>query len=275
MLFATPGCDSGWFSAWGCTQHRQQPFQPATAVPFLFHCWGKLRHGGTLPGLNTNCWRPTHVTALPFPLHCKTHAWVAAAIPLSSRSRRCRAQREELCPSALPPDQLRTGQRRARLSPLLSYLFLPAVCTERVQCSCMPWGPQPCPPGCVRAHTRAKKLPIISFTSAVPSSSSCERPHHLPNTRGVTQIHCLGSSPLSPHGEGWGAHIFPGGHNSFPAQLRNSRLAWRPRGLQRRRGRGQAGPGWTGEKKTTRPGTQGWDTRRDGKEPTSRAGWAS
>lgn len=206
-------------------------------IPFLLHCWGKPRHGGTLPGPN-NCQRPTHVLALPFLPHCKTHPWGAAATPLSSMSRHCRTQRgEEPCPSVLLPDQLQTGQHRARVSPLLCPLFLPAACTEKVQRSRMPCGPQPCRPGCVRAHTRAKKPPVISFTSAVPRSSSRERPCCPPKTRGAMQNHCLGSSPLSPHGEGWGARTFPGGHDSFPAPLRNSRFARQLRGVQRRRSR--------------------------------------
>jgi len=161
------------------------------------------------------------------------------------------------------------GAAPAPLPPLPSHLLQPAARTESARCSRTPRGPQPCPPGCVRAHTRAKKPPVISFPSAVPRSSSRERLRHLPNTRGVKQIQRLGSR-RHPHTARVGVRTCPQGHDSFPARLHDSRATGQPSSLQSRRGHGRAGSGWMGERETTCPGTQGRDTRRDGKEPASR-----
>lgn len=145
------------------------------------------------------------------------------------------------------PDQLWTAQHN--VPPLLTHLLLSAPCKKRVRCLCMTCGPRCSSQGCVHARTCAKKPPVISFPSAAPSSSSRERPHHLLNTMHI-QL-----PSVSRAAGGWGTRIFPGGHDS------NLRLTWQLWGLQRRRSCGQAGCGWTEERKTTHPrhrgGTQG------------------
>lgn len=224
MLFATVGCDSGRFSARGYTQQGQRPLQPAPAAPFPFHRWGKLRHKGTLPGLNTNCGRPTHVTAAK-----PTPGWLLPSRVLPSAARRAvpplgaapgaAVDTPAPCPplsSAFPRGSARTLQREGTmLTHALWSTTLPA---------------------------RPKKPPVISFPSAAPHPSSRERSHHLPNTRGVVEIHSLGP-PTPVH--------------QCPMQQKKER----PR------------PSWTGldggEETHTEVGH-----RRDGKEPTSRAGWA-
>lgn len=195
--------------------------------------------------------------------------------PLSGVSQRCRARRAEPCPPAL------SCCRQASAVPA-SLLCLPTgFCLRSAKRGCHAHtrlaAPGPArPAACMHARVQ-KKPPVISFPSAVPSSSSGEPPpspteHKRSNANSLPRVLAAAHPCPLPAAEGRGAGAFPGGFDSFPAQLRNSRLVWQPRGWQRRRGHGQAGPGWTGARKA--PGTQGWDTRRDGKEPASQAGWA-
>lgn len=251
MLFATAGCDSGRFSARGCTQQGQRPLQPAPAAPFPFHRWGKLRHRGTLPGLNTNCGRPTHVTAAK-----PTPGWLLPSRVLPSAARRAvpplgagpgaAVDRPAPCPplsSAFPRGSARTLQREG------------AMLTHALRSTALP--------------ARPKKPPVISFPSAAPHPSSRERSHHLPNTRGVVEIHSLGPPSLSisvPRGRRRGSW-----RDTTPCQpgsaIRGSRGS---RGV-RKEGEATAKLDRLdgGEETHTEVGH-----RRDGKEPASRAGWA-
>lgn len=207
---------------------RAVTFQPATAVPFCtspIHCWGKPRHGMTLPGLKTNR-TTTHNTAHN-PHSNPTPEWLH--LP-----QQYEPGEKSRVPSAVP-DHCRPPELCPSVSCALSCV---PVSAERVPGSGVPHSSHPCLPGCTWARTHAKKPPIIPLTSALPRNRS--RPG----------IHRTRKSLSSSHSKGWD------GMNSFPAQLQDSQHPW---SLQRRRHNGQAGLGWMEERKATYPRTQRWE----------------